>query len=46
MGSKTKKVKAVRKRHHKPNKTNRKADLKRTQKNREILVELAAQEGA
>lgn len=46
MGSKTKKLKVVRKRHHKPNKANRKIDLKRTQKNREILGELAAQEGA
>ncbi len=46
MGSKTRKLKAIRKRHHKPNKDNRKADLKRTQKNRDILSELSAQDGA
>ena len=44
MGSKTTKLKVIRKRHHKPNKDNRKADHKRTQKNREILSELAAQD--
>lgn len=44
MGSKTKKLHAVRKEKRKPNKENRKADVKRVQKNREILNELTAAE--
>jgi hypothetical protein len=37
MPSATKKLKIIRKRKDKPNKANRKADYKRTCKNREIL---------
>ncbi|MFZ7111436.1 MAG: hypothetical protein ACOWYE_07110 [Desulfatiglandales bacterium] len=44
MASKTRKLRAIRKNHRKPNKANLKADLKRTQKNREILTELAAED--
>lgn len=41
MTSKSKKTKAIRKWKDKPNKANQKADLKRVQKNAEILRELA-----
>ncbi len=41
MPSATKKTDAIRKRKDKPHKTNRKTDLKRTQKNQKILKELA-----
>lgn len=41
MGSKAKKTKAIRERKTRPNKANRKADSNRTQKNLEILRELA-----
>ncbi|MBW1722663.1 MAG: hypothetical protein JRH13_12370 [Deltaproteobacteria bacterium] len=43
MASKTKKVRAIRKGKKRPNKANRKADMKRIQRNREILAELAAE---
>jgi len=42
MASNTQKKKKVEKNKAKPNKANRKADVKRTQKNREILKQLAA----
>ena len=42
MASKTKKAKRIRKRKGRPNKVNLKADIKRTQKNIEILRELAS----
>ena len=41
MTSKAKKTKARRKRKERPNKANRKADIKRIQRNQEILKELA-----
>jgi len=41
MASNTQKMKKIKKNKAKPNKTNRKADAKRTQKNREILKQLA-----
>jgi len=41
MSSKAKKTKAIRKWKTKPNKANQKADLKRIQKNAEILRELS-----
>ena len=42
MASKTKKAKRIRKSKTKPNKANLKADIKRIQKNTEILRELAS----
>jgi hypothetical protein len=42
MPSATKKTDAIRKRKDKPHKTNRKTDAKRTNKNREILKDLAS----
>ena len=42
MASNTQKRKKIMKNKSKPNKDNRRADAKRTQKNREILKELAA----
>ena len=42
MASNTQKRKKIMKNKAKPNKANRRADVKRTQKNREILKELAA----
>lgn len=45
MGSKTRKLRAIRKRKGKPNTVNRKTDEKRIQKNREILAELSAEKG-
>ena len=44
MASKTRKLRAIRKNHRKPNKANLKTDLKRIQKNRNILAELAGDE--
>ena len=41
MPSASKKTDAIRKRKDKPHKTNRKTDLKRIQKNRELLKALA-----
>lgn len=41
MASKTKKTKTIRNWKKRPNKKNRKRDLKRIQKNREILRKLA-----
>ena len=46
MASKTRKLRAIKKWKSGPNKANRKVDEKRTRKNREILAELAAQDGA
>ncbi len=46
MASQTRKLRAIKKWKDKPNKANRKADEKRTRKNREILTELAAQDRA
>jgi hypothetical protein len=46
MTSKKQQSKAIRKWKDKPNKANQKADLKRNQKNAEILRELAAKEKA
>ena len=46
MGSKTKKVKCIRDRKKRPNKSNQKADMKRVQRNREILKELESRAGA
>ncbi len=43
MASMGKKTKIIRERKRKPNKSNRKADMKRIQRNAEILKELAAQ---
>jgi hypothetical protein len=45
MPSPTKKLRIIRKRKDTPSKANRKADDKRTQKNREILRELASADG-
>ena len=42
MASNTQKRKKIMKNKAKPNKANRRADAKRTKKNREILKELAA----
>jgi len=42
MASKTKKIRIIRKRKHKPNKINLKADQKRILKNAEILRALEA----
>ena len=44
MVSKAKKTKSIRARKTKPNKANLKADMKRLQKNREILRDLAAKD--
>jgi len=46
MASSTQKTKARRNRKDKPHKANRKADMKRTQNNRKILKELAAEKAA
>jgi hypothetical protein len=46
MTSNRKKASAIRKRKSSPNKANLKTDMKRTQKSREILRELAAKEQA
>ncbi|MBN2122996.1 MAG: hypothetical protein JW821_01770 [Deltaproteobacteria bacterium] len=46
MASITKRRKAVKKWKATPNKANRKADEKRTQKNREILRDLAAKDAS
>ena len=45
MTSHTKKAKSIRKWKDKPNKANLKADMKRIQKNTEILKEAAAKDG-
>jgi len=42
MASNTQRMKKIKKNKAKPNKANLKADAKRTQKNREILKQLAA----
>jgi hypothetical protein len=44
MASNTQKAKKVRKAKKKPNKGNLKTDMKRTERNRQILRELAAKE--
>jgi len=44
MVSKAKKTKRIRDRKKRPNKDNLKADMKRLQKNREILRDLAAKD--
>jgi hypothetical protein len=44
MPSATKKLDLIRKRKDKPNKANRKADEKRTAKNRQILKDMASSE--
>ena len=44
MSSNSKKTKAVRARKAKPNKTNLKRDLKRVQRNAEVLRDLASNE--
>ena len=46
MTSKRKKTKRIRDRKKSPNKTNLKADMKRIQRNREILRDLAVKEEA
>ena len=46
MASKTKKLRAMKNWKDKPNKANQKADMKRIEKNREVLKDLAANEGA
>lgn len=46
MPSATKKSDLIRKRKDKPNKANRKADLKRTQKTREIIRSFSSKEKA
>jgi hypothetical protein len=46
MASKTKRTKAVRSRKKRPNKKNLKADLKRVQKNAQILRDLASKDAA
>ena len=46
MASKSKKTKGIRKNKNKPNKANLKANLKRIEKNREILAELAAKDAS
>ncbi len=46
MPSATKKLDLIRKRKDKPNKANRKADLKRTAKNREILKQISGSDKA
>jgi hypothetical protein len=46
MTSLKKKMKSIRKWKDKPNKANQKADIKRTQKNAEMLREFAAKEKA
>ena len=46
MASKTKKVKRIRDRKKRPNKSNQKADMKRVQRNREILRDLESQANA
>ena len=44
MTSPAKKTKSIRNRKKRPNKANLKADMKRIQKNREILKELASKD--
>jgi hypothetical protein len=44
MASKTKKAKAIRKRKKAPNKVNLKADMKRIEKNLEVLREAASKD--
>jgi len=46
MGSNLKKTKLIRSRKAKPNKANQKANMKRIQKNQEILKELASKDKA
>ena len=46
MACNRKKTTSIRERKNRPNKSNRKADLKRIQKNADILRELASEEKA